>query len=291
MRRAFTLVELLVVIGIISVLMGILLPVLGKVRQQSAGTKCANNLRQLATGWTLYADVNQGISCPGRLPRFPISVYGMGDDEQYRPRWYELLGAVVKKYAAQFPKPIEDDSWTIQNELFLCPTTPEWRNSRNYAYGYNYQFLGNARPRPDGRWISYPVRASSIKAAETVMAMDSLGTAAGKPASRRSAYYLDGTRDPYALGNKGWALDPPRLTAKSDYADPERRNPEDRSGPDPRHGGKVNVAFCDGHVEPMTLQQLGYVVRGDGSIAATDPRATNRLFSGRAEDRDPPPAY
>jgi prepilin-type N-terminal cleavage/methylation domain-containing protein len=182
MRRAFTLVELLVAIGIISVLIGILFPVLGKVRQQAASTKCANNLRQLAAGWTLYADANQGISCPGRLPRFPRAVYGIDGDDQYRPRWYELLGASVKKYATKSPKPIEDDSWTIESELFLCPTVPEWRNSRNYAYGYNYQFLGNARPRSDGRWINYPVRASSIKGGETVLALIVWGP---PPANRR----------------------------------------------------------------------------------------------------------
>ena len=291
MRRAFTLVERLVTIGIIAVLMSILMPVLSRMRKQAAGVVCSNNLRQLATGWTLYADVNQRISCPGRLPRYagPDSAYGLGDDEQYRPRWYELLGATVHKYPDRHPSPHEDDSWTIESELFLCPGVPEWRNSRNYPYGYNYQFLGNARPKPNLRWINYPVRSTSIKAAETVMAADSVGTAAGKPVAARTPYYLDGTKDPDAWCNKGWALDPPRLTANADYADPERRNPEDRSGPDPRHGGKVNVAFCDGHVEAMTLQQLGYVVRADGSIAATDPAAHNKLFSGRGEDKDPPP--
>ncbi|HEX2971186.1 MAG TPA: H-X9-DG-CTERM domain-containing protein, partial [Tepidisphaeraceae bacterium] len=77
----------------------------------------------------------------------------------------------------------------------------------------------------------------------------------------------------------------------SDFADPELRNPADRSGPDARHAGRVNVAFCDGHVQSMTLQDLGYAVRADGSIPASDPRAHNRLFSGRGEDRDAPAAY
>lgn len=302
--RGFTLVELLVVIGIIALLMGILLPVLGKARQQAAATKCLNNLRQFGSGWQMYADANKGIVAPGRLPKYDgeDSTYGMADGEQYRPRWYELLGATMKHFATKKVKPSEDDSWTIENPLFLCPARPEWTNSRNYVYGYNYQFLGNARPRGINygqmqpgqkvQWIKYPVKASSIKASQTVMAADSMGTAAGKPTHRRNPHYNDGTKDIDAWGNKGWALDPPRLITaggkQSDMADPERRAPENRSGPDPRHGNRVNVVFCDGHAETMALQDLGYVVRPDGQILASDPQATNKLFSGSGTDADPP---
>jgi hypothetical protein len=39
----------------------------------------------------------------------------------------------------------------------------------------------------------------------------------------------------------------------------------------------------------MTLQDMGYVVRPDESVAATDRAASNRLFSGKGQDLDPPP--
>ena len=60
-NRGFTLIEILVVIGIIALLAALLLPALGSAKERARSVECANNLRQLSLAWSLYADDNAGL--------------------------------------------------------------------------------------------------------------------------------------------------------------------------------------------------------------------------------------
>src|SRR5262245_2461557 len=71
--RAFTLIELLAVMAIIAVLVGILVPSLGKARAAARATRELAAARQLMAAFTLYADANKGYVLPGYPPHAMVN--------------------------------------------------------------------------------------------------------------------------------------------------------------------------------------------------------------------------
>ena len=65
--RGFSLVELLVVVGIITLLAGILLPAVNKARESAKRIQCMSNVRQLTVAWLTYANDNKGHICTSEI--------------------------------------------------------------------------------------------------------------------------------------------------------------------------------------------------------------------------------
>ena len=98
-RRAFTLVELLVVIGIIAILVAILLPTLARAREAAQRTACLSNVRELGNAFRIYAAQNKDsipIGCVGGVDNLPV----MQKQFSYVVNWNNANGTKVVQMGA-----------------------------------------------------------------------------------------------------------------------------------------------------------------------------------------------
>ena len=138
--RGFTLVELLVVIGIIALLIAILMPALSKARKQAQTTACMSNMRQLIIATIMYADENKGwlpYTNWGDGPAFPPD--GMAHDVS----GWAYNGNVAYTRGRFAESDIETGAlWKYvggKRELFRCPLDNNWsHNSEWYTIMTTY---------------------------------------------------------------------------------------------------------------------------------------------------------
>jgi len=232
--RAFTLVELLVVIAIIAVLLAILLPMMSRVRERGRAIKCANNMRQIYMACVLYSNALNRLPIPGELSKSFANGFEPGSCCAYkspgnldfqRGSLWDFLGSSEADRAVVFLCPSDDGYYTqpAGNSNGKSIYTP----SRNFSYCFNCEMRGPleplileaAKPPPPG------IRMTDVSRPDRKILIIEM-----QQTDRLDFDYV--------------AFDGPDTAATT--------SPGNQLTFAHRHFGKGNQCFADGHVEMMS---------------------------------------
>jgi prepilin-type N-terminal cleavage/methylation domain-containing protein/prepilin-type processing-associated H-X9-DG protein len=152
-RNGFTLVELLVVIGIIAILVAMLLPALTRAREASQTVACLSNLRQIGTGYAIYANQYSGHMLPAQATVDGSNVW-----------WHENPG-----FRRAMGRPDGTTGWP---EGIKCPSTAFVNDGINKSYGANDEHKRRTQYAP---YNTDYVRLSRVRRpAEKILVADAI---------------------------------------------------------------------------------------------------------------------
>lgn len=263
MRRAFTLIEVLVSLSVIALLVGMLVPSLGAAREAARTTACLSNQRQLGMAWALYAHDNHDMAMP--LASTSEADVGSGDGVF----WWGTDGSVSGSidHASGFIAPYLD-GWLGDRSVFECPSQrpgtyvpqgnpmiPEDERITS-TYGYNgYYLTPGQTPGWSGTIGTQPWKrvADLVRPSDLLVFADTLlPTSPSRPG--RSTALLDPPMVYQGWGE--WSANPYPTTAF-------------------RHGGAAGAVGADGSAR-VHAAEAGWIVHPRhrvGSVGTeNDPR-------------------
>jgi prepilin-type N-terminal cleavage/methylation domain-containing protein len=260
-RRGFTLLEVLVVAGVISLLVAILLPALSGARKMARTTRDLAAARQLMPAYQLYADENRGFVLPGYAPAAwvssppgPVSLSVADDTGE------PLSGVLAQRYPWRLAPYLNYDFAGLyldpdQLSRYRARTDFQYVVSLSPSLGINGTFVGGDADRFGfnstalGTWGSfYITRSDQVTFADRLIAFASARGGDPDGGSPIPGYFRV---DAPARTNLLWStsFDPAALPSATGHVD--FRHDADRNG---LHGKAVTTAM-DGHAELLTFEQ------------------------------------
>jgi prepilin-type processing-associated H-X9-DG protein/prepilin-type N-terminal cleavage/methylation domain-containing protein len=242
----FTLVELLVVIGIIGVLMAILLPSLSRARRQARIVQCASSLRQFGTANLMYVGEQNGWCVPIKTAQNSNKDAAFYGTLNYLP-WY--MNTIMRKHL-MMPVPPRTKtggaSYTTNDWVenwpkgLLCPdgiVSQELKKGTiTHSYGWNRETIGKPLTGTPAFNAGLAVKLTQVRRpSEKMQMVDGNwfyldGVALNTPADWRSKWDIFGDREPGVAG----------APIMVEY----------------RHNQGANVLFYDGHVAWLRKQEV-----------------------------------
>jgi prepilin-type N-terminal cleavage/methylation domain-containing protein len=222
--RAFTLVELLVVIGIIAVLVGILLPALSAAKRQANTVKCATALREIGTAFQMYCIDNKGWYPPAQIQPPLTSTNSLGAVATYDVAgvtypnsgvgafWFNFLG----KYVTKTKTGVESTDSSQTNEQRLrslfwgCPAWEGYITGSVAGGGYSRVQTGYGM----NGWPTFQANYPAIGTNFPPTAESSFLTGAQGTWPKQKSYLRDGSQRALIGDSRFWLAEsnPPPAT-------------------------------------------------------------------------------
>jgi prepilin-type processing-associated H-X9-DG protein/prepilin-type N-terminal cleavage/methylation domain-containing protein len=252
-KLGFTLVELLVVIGIIALLISILLPSLNRAREQAKSVSCLSNLRQIGVGLQLYANDNKGFLAPG-TSKTPTDASIEANDN-----WATIL---VGGKVLPAPPQADDGAAGVTSagaSVFRCPSGID---NRSLAAGFSPASMEDDRGAGFIRTFSQNYKSPNLPGARLVV--DTWYGHNSWVVTDATLIDASFNRWPFTEVPGVVAAKPQRLHRTTEFKQPTSLIMiYDGVGPhnqvltrvNARHGNKksTNILFGDGHVQTVPV--------------------------------------